>query len=356
MHTDAISWNDSGGVSLLDQTLLPEETTYLEIDTIEGMVEAISVLRVRGAPLIGIAAAMGLAAAANRALRENTLGTTSDEVLTWIAGRSEDLASARPTAVNLRWAMELVRSIVVREIGDSDSRPAERAVLLLREEAQRLWDEDSRMCRAIGEAGADVVPQDGTILTICNTGMLATGGIGTAFGVIKVAHERGLLSEVVACETRPLRQGSRLTAWELARAKIPGTVIVDSAAATVMSQGRIDMVVAGADRIAANGDSANKIGTHSLAILAKAHGIPFYIAAPRSTIDPNTASGADIPIEERAPGEIGMAPGVAGYNPAFDVTPASLITGIVTDIGILEAPYEPSIAAALKTDIHAPTI
>jgi methylthioribose-1-phosphate isomerase len=186
--------------------------------------------------------------------------------------------------------------------------------------------------------------------------MLATGGIGTAFGVIKVAHEQGRLGEVVACETRPLRQGSRLTAWELAKARIPGTVIVDSAAATVMSQGRVDLVIAGADRIAANGDSANKIGTHSLALLARAHNLPFYIAAPRSTIDPKTASGDDIPIEERAPGEIGMARGVAGYNPAFDVTPASLITGIVTDVGVLEAPFGPAIASALESEIHQPIV
>lgn len=347
MHTEAIAWTESGGVRLLDQTRLPDEVVHLDIDTIDGMVEAISLLRVRGAPLIGIAAAMGLCAAANRAQEDGVLGSAPDGVMDWITKASEELANARPTAVNLRWAVERVRSRLADALSGVTEGADTAAVEILRREAQLLWDEDAAMCRAIGEAGAAEVPRGATIMTICNTGMLATGGIGTAFGVIRVAHEQGKLGEVVACETRPLRQGSRLTAWELARARIPGTVIVDSAAATVMSQGRVDLVIAGADRIAANGDTANKIGTQALALLAKCHRIPFYIAAPRSTIDPDTASGKDIPIEERSAGEIGMAKGVAGYNPAFDVTPAELITGIITDVGVLRAPFSRSISEVI---------
>ena len=347
MHTEAIGWNDDGSVRLLDQTLLPDDVVYLDIDTIDAMVEAISVLRVRGAPLIGVAAAMGLAAAAARAHREGGLGRTRETVIDWITSASDALADARPTAVNLGWAVARLRGRLIAALAEVEGRAAEFTVGFLRREAQALWDEDAAMCRAIGEAGAECVPNGASVMTICNTGMLATGGIGTAFGVIRVAHELGKLGGVVACETRPLRQGSRLTAWELARTRIPGTVIVDSAAATVMSQGRVDLVVAGADRIAANGDSANKIGTHALALLARYHDIPFYIAAPRSTIDPHTGSGRDIPIEERSPDEIGMAKGVAGYNPAFDVTPAELITGIITDAGVLGAPYRDTIARVL---------
>jgi methylthioribose-1-phosphate isomerase len=330
---------------LLDQTRLPDETHFLEIDTVEAMVEAIGMLRVRGAPLIGIAAAMGLASAAQRSDREGAF--TDDPALRrWLDDAARRLAAARPTAVNLGWAVARAQA----EARDAlDERGCSAAVLTsaLRSSAQQIWDEDAAMCRAIAEAGAHRIPENASVLTVCNTGMLATGGIGTAFGVIRVAHQRGRVREVFACETRPLRQGSRLTAWELTRVGIPGTVIVDGAAAMVMSQGRIDVVVAGADRIAANGDSANKIGTQSLATLARAHGIPFYIAAPRSTIDLATATGDDIPIEERSADEIGIPAGARAYNPAFDVTPAALIAGIITDCGVLEPPFRESIAQVM---------
>jgi methylthioribose-1-phosphate isomerase len=345
MHTDAIAWTPTRGVDLLDQTRLPDDFVRLQIDTIPIMVEAIQNLRVRGAPLIGIAGAMGLAAAAHTAMMDGSLGTTDQEIEQWLRGAAEELAAARPTAVNLRWAVESVRDTALDAIsGSLPGGAGPTLVEVLRLEAQRLWDEDAEMCLSIGEAGAERVPDGARILTVCNTGMLATGGIGTALGVIRAANDQGKVEQVYACETRPLRQGARLTAWEMARYGIPGTVIVDGAAGTVMSQGRVDMVIAGADRIAMNGDSANKIGTYSLAVLAHAHGLPFYIAAPRSTVDPNAASGADIPIEERDPAEIGFAEGVEGYNPAFDVTPARLIAGIVTDAGVLEPPYEESIS------------
>jgi methylthioribose-1-phosphate isomerase len=348
MHTEAIDWADEGAVSLLDQTLLPGETVFLKIDTIEQMVEAMQALRVRGAPLIGVAAAMGLAAAAHRAFRNGELrGPQSPR--DWLSHASATLADARPTAVNLRWAVERAVRAAVGAMGNaSESAAAETMITALKDEAQRIWDEDAAMCRAIGEAGAERIPAKAKVLTHCNTGMLATGGIGTAFGVIRVAHEQGKGIEVLACEARPLRQGTRLTAWELQRAEIPSRVIVDSAAATAMAQGRVDLVIVGADRIAANGDVANKIGTYGLALLAKAHDLPFYVAAPRSTIDRSVASGKEIPIEERPASEIETAAGISAYNPAFDVTPAELITGIVTDAGVLEPPYEHAIRGILK--------
>jgi methylthioribose-1-phosphate isomerase len=221
----------------------------------------------------------------------------------------------------------------------SAGAPETRVAEVLREEAQRIWDEDAAMCRAIGEGGAELLDPGCTVLTHCNTGRLATGGIGTAFGIILVAHQQGKGIDVVACEARPLQQGSRLTAWELAQAGIPARVIVDSAAASVMAAGEVDLVIVGADRIAANGDSANKIGTYSLAVLARAHDIPFYVAAPRSTFDLSLESGDEIPIEERTSTEVPTASGVSVYNPAFDVTPGDLITAIVTDRGVIRPPY-----------------
>ena len=351
MHTDAVSWTAGGAVRLLDQTRLPHETTYRDIDTVEAMVEAIRALRVRGAPLIGVVAAMGLAAAAARARASGTLGPNAGAARQWLHAACDTMAGARPTAVNLAWAVECVRGVGLQRLANAgDEGRAEGMVDALRDEAQRLWDEDAAMCRAIGEAGADRFPTNSRILTHCNTGMLATGGIGTALGVIRVAHERGRVKEVYACEARPLRQGSRLTAWELARLDIPCTVVVDSAAATVMSQGRVDAVILGADRIAANGDVANKIGTQSLALIARAHAIPFYVAAPRSTFDLEASSGATIPIEERSAAEVETADGVNVYNPAFDVTPADLITGIVTDAGVIEPPYAGSIQRMFDND------
>ncbi len=344
MYSEAISWTPAGAVRLLDQTCLPAETRFVDIGTIDDMVEAIQSLRVRGAPLIGVAATMGLAAAAVRAADDGSLAAGKAAALQWLADACDTMADARPTAVNLRWAVERVRRVTDERIRASgDDQAGATLAKTLREEAQRVWDEDARMCQAIGEAGASRFPKGARVLTHCNTGMLATGGIGTALGVIRVAHEQGRVSEVYACEARPLRQGSRLTAWELGRTNIPCTVMVDSAAATVMGQGRVDVVVLGADRIAANGDVANKIGTQNLAVIAKSFGIPFYVAAPRSTFDLRAPDGAAIPIEQRAADEIETADGVSVYNPAFDVTPAALVTGIVTDAGVIEAPYPESI-------------
>jgi methylthioribose-1-phosphate isomerase len=325
MHTDAIGWTESGAVRLLDQTRLPGETRYLEIASVDAMVEAIQSLRVRGAPLIGIAAAMGLAAeaASRRALTPE-----------WLGAAAAKLASARPTAVNLQWAVARMRRVAARVL---ERGPASGVAQQLRAEAQAIWDGDAAMCDAIGRAGAGLVPEGATVLTLCNTGALATGGIGTAFGVMLTAHRQGKGIDVLACETRPLGQGARLTAWELKRCGIPGRVIVDGAAASLMGLGEVDLVITGADRIAANGDVANKIGTYGLAVLARAHRIPFYVAAPGSTFDAAVASGNQIPIEQRSPQEI--LAGVEAYNPAFDVTPAELITALITDRGVLEPPF-----------------
>jgi len=332
---ETISWSPSGGVRLLDQTQLPELETYLEVASVDDMVEAIQSLKVRGAPLIGIAAAMGLAAAA--AAREAQRLTPE-----WFERAAVRLAGARPTAINLNWAIERMRRVGCRAFESGASAAA--LVGELRAEAQRIWDEDAAMCRAIGEAGAELIPDGGTLMTHCNAGALATGGIGTALGVVYTAKAQGKQVRVVSSETRPLRQGARLTAWELVRSGIPVRSIVDGAAAAVMATGEIDLVITGADRIAANGDSANKVGTYGLAVLADAHRIPFYVAAPRSTFDLSVAAGEHIPIELRGAPEIGAAPGAEAYNPAFDVTPARYIKRIVTDCGLLSPPYAASIA------------
>ncbi len=347
MHTEAVAWGDGGALIVLDQTRLPDEHIRLSLNTIDDVVEAIRLLRVRGAPLIGVSAAMGLSACAARAQRENDL--VGDAARSWLDVTSATLRQARPTAVNLAWAVDRVHQEAVAAIEDvPSSAAADALVASLRRSAQRLWDDDAERCMAMGRHGADIMPRAANVLTICNTGMLATGGIGTAFGVIRTAFERGEVHHVYACETRPLCQGARLTSWELARHKIPATVLVDSAAATVLSTGRINFVIAGADRIAMNGDTANKIGTLGLANLARAYGVPFYIAAPLSTIDSNCENGAGIPIEERDPAEIArVAAGVKVFNPAFDVTPAKLIQGIVTEVGVLRPPFEDTIRSAM---------
>ncbi|HWP36199.1 MAG TPA: S-methyl-5-thioribose-1-phosphate isomerase [Gemmatimonadales bacterium] len=330
VRTDAIAWAPSGAVRLLDQTLLPREVRYLDVDTIGALVEAIGSLRVRGAPLIGIAAAMGLAAAARCEARARLTPE-------WVADAVRRLAAARPTAVNLAWALERMQRAAARAFGRGST--GEQIVDALRAEAERIWDEDAAMCEAIARFGQDLIPSGASVLTICNTGMLATGGIGTAFGMIRTAHEQGRGIDVIACETRPLGQGSRLTMWELARVGIPARLIVDAAAASLMARGEVDLVVTGADRIAANGDTANKIGTYALAVLARAHNIPFYVAAPRSTVDLALASGDLIPIEERSAAEVTPVEGTPVYNPAFDVTPAELISAIVTDGGVALPPF-----------------
>ena len=343
VHTDAIGWGASGSVRVLDQTLLPDEVRYLDLHTVDAMEEAIRTLRVRGAPLIGIAAAMGLAAEAE-GTTGGTGGTGGAAGLTagWLDDAAARLGSARPTAVNLARAVERMRGVGTAALARGEAAP--RVAELLRAEAQAIWDEDAAMCGGIAQAGLALVPDGAAVLTHCNTGMLATGGIGTAFGVLYAAHREGKGIEVVASETRPLGQGARLTSWELRRAGIPHRLIVDSAAAWLMGQGEIDLVITGADRIAANGDVANKIGTYALAVLANAHGIPFYVAAPRTSFDPSLASGDLIPIEERAGTEVtGSLPAHAVYNPAFDVTPGELVTAIITDKGVLEPPFDAAI-------------
>ena len=340
-----IKWTERATLSLLDQRKLPREISYVECCSAEDVADAIGSMVVRGAPAIGIAAAYGLAMAGDDALHaDENLRTFQNH----LKEAASNLRKSRPTAVNLAWAVDLVhRDATVAIDRVSPAHQPGALVASWRASAQRLWDDDAERCVAIGRYGADIVPRPASILTICNTGMLATGGIGTAFGVIRTAFERGEVQHVYACETRPLCQGARLTSWELARNGIPGSVLVDSAAATVLSTGRVNFVIAGADRIAANGDTANKIGTLGLANLAKSYDVPFYVAAPLSTVDPQCETGTEIPIEERDPAEIArIAVGVGGYNPAFDVTPAHLIHGIVTEVGVLRPPFGDAIRRA----------
>lgn len=332
MNINWIGWTPDGAAKYLDQTLLPKQEVFREARTIDDMIEAIQALRVRGAPLIGISAAIGLTAAAAEQ-RELTPA--------WVAEAVARLGDARPTAINLRWALDRMS----RAAASAFENGSESVLEALRTEAQKIWDEDTAMCRAIGEAGDALLADGMTVMTHCNAGALATGGIGTALAPVYIAHERGKDVAVVSCETRPLRQGARLTSWELSKQGVPVTCIVDGATGAVMAKGGIDVVVTGADRVAANGDSANKIGTYGLAVLAKAHGIPFYIAVPRSTIDRSAPNGDSIPIEERSGDEVDAAPGARVFNPAFDVTPASYIKGIITDRGIIGPPYTESIAA-----------
>ncbi len=306
---------DGDAVVLLDQRRLPDEEVELTCRTTPDLVEAIRTLAVRGAPAIGVAAAYGYAAAAQR----------GEDV----ADAAEQLAASRPTAVNLAWALDEMR----RWDGD----PAERARQIHAEEVER--------CRVMSAHAATLLFPGTRALTHCNAGGLATGGYGTAVGALRAAWEQGLLEHVLVDETRPLLQGARLTAWELEEAGIPHAVIADSAAASMMARGEVDVIFTGADRIAANGDTANKIGTYSLAVLAAHHGIPLYIVAPSSTVDLGTESGEGIPIEERAGDEVTAR--FAARNPAFDVTPAELIAAIITEHGVHRAPYAESLAGVV---------
>jgi methylthioribose-1-phosphate isomerase len=342
---DVIAWTEHG-IRLLDQTLLPEREQYASIETVEALAEAIRSMRVRGAPAIGIAAAYGLALAAHRA--------PSADARHEVRRAAELLAATRPTAVNLRWALDRVASTVERA-------PAAEAAAVALAETRRIHAEQVDADSRIAQAGAALLAPGSRLLTHCNTGPLATGGLGTALGVVIEAHRRGLLAGVLVDETRPRLQGARLTAWELGRHAVPYEVIVDGAAAALMARGRVDAVIVGADRIAANGDVANKIGTYGLAIAARHHGIPFYVAAPVSTIDPATPSGEAIPIEERdedevlsAAGARLAAPGAHALNPAFDVTPAALVTAIITERGVLRAPYPAAIAALAAVPASSP--
>lgn len=335
MLPSPIAWGSGHTVRILDQTLLPAEERYLDLATVDEVAEAIRALRVRGAPLIGIAAAMGVSLAGRDGRRDAP--EAGGRLLAAVLDACDTLQATRPTAVNLFWALDRVRArarAVAAEGGDLHSA--------LVAEATAIWDEDRTMCDRIGAAGLPLVPEGATILTHCNAGALATGGIGTALAPIYHAHRAGRRVSVVADETRPLLQGSRLTAWELTRAGVPTTVIADNMAASRLRRGDITCVIVGADRIALNGDVANKIGTYAVALAAHAHRVPFYVAAPRSTFDAATANGAAIPIEERsaqelrrAGGAVVAAPAADVWNPAFDVTPAELVTGYITDAGLL---------------------
>jgi methylthioribose-1-phosphate isomerase len=335
---EVIGWSQ-GSVRILDQTRLPRETIYLELHDLGQLVEAIKALRVRGAPAIGIAAAYGIALAFHGKSFRNQAA-----LLDFFDTVAQELLASRPTAVNLGWAVRRMRRLA--EALEEVDAPG--PVFL--EEARRIHQETVEADRRMAVFGAELVPPGATVLTHCNTGSLATGGYGTALGVIREAAVQGKVAHVIATETRPLLQGARLTAWELSQDHIPFTLITDSMAGYLMAQKKITCVLVGADRIAANGDTANKIGTYTLAVLAKAHRVPFYVAAPMSTIDFATRNGRGIPIEERKAEEVtrfGGVPtapeGVQVTNPAFDVTPARLISAIITDRGVARRPYRTSL-------------
>ncbi len=328
-----VEWKE-GVVWLLDQSQLPGHTELLECKDVDAVASAIRELRVRGAPAIGVTAAMGVALGA-QAVSETDVSTFEQKVL----AICDQLAVTRPTAVNLFWAIARMKDVL------QENRhcmvPEIQARLV--QEALAIQREDIAMCKTMGQQGAHLIKDGQNILTHCNAGALATAGYGTALGVVRAAWEQGKKLHVFANETRPVLQGSRLTAWELMEDGIPVTLITDSMAGAIMRQGKIDLCLVGADRIAANGDVANKIGTYTVAVLAKAHNIPFYVAAPSSTIDLSTPSGSAIPIEERPSHEVTsfnggawIAPkGVAVLNPAFDVTPAEYVTGIITEQGVV---------------------
>lgn len=337
-----IQWKDDALV-LLDQTLLPTETKFISLKTIEEVWEAIKVLRVRGAPAIGVSAAYGL----YLGVRDFNGNDVADFVK-HVDGKATYLESSRPTAVNLSWAVRKVFS----KLKSTKGLSVTDLKALMLDEAHKIFAEDHEACRQIGVHGARLIKSGQTVLTHCNAGGLATARYGTALAPVYVAHEQGMKVSVIADETRPLLQGARLTAFELQRAGIPVTVICDNMAAVVMSQKKVDLVIVGADRIAANGDFANKIGTYGVAILAKEHGIPFYCAAPLSTFDMNLSDGSKIPIEERAASEISHGfgkqttpDGISVFNPAFDVTPHSYVRGFICEKGVIEPPFETNLKA-----------
>ena len=342
---NALEWRD-GKVRFIDQTALPNDEVYVETDDPQVIADAIRRLSIRGAPLIGIAAAYAVALAARRVPESD-----AQKVQFVLDKTINMLASTRPTAVNLFWALDRQRSVLQRHSHD----PLSVLVSELTEEARGIHAEDRAMCERIGKLGADLLPNAATVLTHCNTGSLATGGIGTAQSVVSTAWAQHKLKHVYVDETRPLLQGARLTAWELQKLGIPATLITDSTAAFLMQRGLITAVVVGADRITLNGDVANKVGTYSLAVLAKHHGIPMYVAAPSSSIDFSITSGKDIMIEQRAGSEVAELKGVRiapeaidVYAPAFDITPGDLIAGIITEEGVVEPPYRPTIESMKK--------
>jgi methylthioribose-1-phosphate isomerase len=339
-----IEWQ-ADAIVMVDQRKLPGQEVYVHCRTIGEVARAIKSMVIRGAPAIGVAAAMGLALGIRRSRAQGTR-----QLAVEFTKNCDLMAATRPTAVNLFWAIDRMKRAFAAGVqaGESVAELADR----LAREARDIHDEDVRSCRDLGRFGADVVPEGARILTHCNAGALATAGYGTALGVIRSAAEQGKVSQVYADETRPFFQGARLTAWELVRDQVPTTVIAESMTGPLMQQGQIDFVVVGADRIAANGDVANKIGTYTVAMMAQAHGVPFYVAAPLSTIDLATADGGRIPIEQRPAREMThvgttrvVPDGASVWNPAFDVTPARLISGIITEKGIARPPFDHSLRA-----------
>jgi methylthioribose-1-phosphate isomerase len=343
----AVGWRD-GRLEIVDQTLLPERLVVRQLTTVAELVEALGRLAVRGAPAIGVAGAFGVVLG----LAEGGPPRPGPDGLAAARAELERAAAtlevARPTAVNLRWA---VRRVADATAGAADAAELRRLALA---EALAILEEDRAACARMAEAGRAELATRHRLLTHCNTGRLATAGLGTALGVVYAKAAASEPVQVLASETRPLLQGARLTAWELVSAGIPVTVVADTAAGAAMAGGLVDAVLVGCDRVAANGDTANKIGTYSLAVLARANQLPFYVVGPLSSFDPDAASGAGIEIEQRPPAEVStiagrqVAPGAAGvWNPAFDVTPAALVTAFITDAGVLRPPFERSIAAAL---------
>ncbi|HPF19706.1 MAG TPA: S-methyl-5-thioribose-1-phosphate isomerase [Syntrophomonas sp.] len=330
-----IFW-DQDAVVILDQNELPAQIKYVRCEDYRALVQAIKTLQVRGAPLIGVTAAYGLALAVWKTQAgQAALDTLYDRA-------EQEFAASRPTAVNLFWAIRRMRNVFKQCQGLNQSKTAR----ILLDEADRILAEDVSINQRIGENGAALFTEKVRVMTICNAGALATGGYGTALGVIRSLHQNDNLQQVWACETRPVLQGARLTVWELSQDQIPVTLITDNMAAYVMSRGEVDAVIVGADRIAVNGDTANKIGTYGLAVLAAYHKIPFYVAAPMSTVDLGMSSGQGIPIEQRNHDEVRQirgiyvtVPEVSVFNPAFDVTPGQLVTALITETGIIRSPY-----------------
>ena len=347
MHVvQTVSWSSDGqAVRIIDQRHLPNDFIERELRTVDEVRDAIRTLAVRGAPAIGVAGAMGLVASLLP-----FAGEAPEPFRRRLQEHADALRAARPTAVNLAWAIDRML-----EAGASQSESS-GMLSALRAEADAIRDEDRAMCERIGEHAAPLIRDGAAVLTHCNAGALATAGIGTALAPVYVAVRAGKAVRVFASETRPLLQGTRLTAWELARAGIPVTVLADGAVASLLASGVIDLVLVGADRIAANGDVANKIGTYAVALAAAHHGVPLYVAAPSSTLDPHTASGRDVPIEHRAAEELVGTPardGVSGHNPAFDITPASLVAGYITDRGVFADPSSLFTSLTMHRDPHA---
>ena len=350
MAVKTIEWR-ANKVRMIDQRLLPAREVVRTYRDYRGVADAIRTMVIRGAPAIGVAAAMGVALGIK--------GTAGAGARKRFAVVARALRATRPTAVNLGWALDRMGATLEKSLSADSDIDADELFLRMRAEAIAIYDEDLATNRALGQFGAGLISDRATVLTHCNAGALATAGYGTALGVIRAARDAGKTIAVYADETRPFLQGSRLTAWELQKDRIPVTVIADNMAATVLAQHKIDCVVVGTDRTAANGDVANKIGTYPLAVMARRHGVPFYVAAPLSSIDLNCPDGAAIPIEERSGRELTeyggkqIAPkGVRTFNPAFDVTPAELVTAIITERGIAYPPYTESLRAlkALEAD------